>query len=925
MMSKNEINTVICTTPDGEFLGELYQHQPAINHRELSYEPLPKRHNFIDSMLSLRFVLGVIAILLICTFAQSNSANAQDGKQSTKKSVVFPDEYSDLDDNAARVNNDEINQKLETARQYYLRGLTQIERTDTAKAAKLFEYAINVLNDLASTPGIEKNEDYTDLAQAIIEDYESYVSSIDKLDDSSPITVLRDKMFQEIENITTQSKPNGAVTQFERGDTPVPTKPSNLMTTIPLTQNEYVSRSVEFLTSERGKKFFKKVIARTGKWFPMLKKIAKEEKMPEEIVHLAMIESALSCDAVSRARAVGMWQFMQATGEMYNLRVTQYVDERRDPEKATRAAMRYLRDLKNELGDWHLALAAYNCGPGGVKRAIRASGMETPDFWQIRDYLPRETKNYVPFYIATTLVTMQYETYGFKNEEIEFEQERKVDYYAVPECVSIKTLSKCAGISEEDLRKLNPELLRSTTPPTGEFKLKIPAGSLQLFASNYEVLTPEEKQPWVTHEVKRGETLASIAQEYNVSQSDILAVNSNARRLKRGQILRIPTDGTPPSQQDSTQTQSDGEEQQPSVADGTQKNKQTFDRELPASKSSGNGTASTQNPTIASNKIERTIERPVSRPSASASTTMHTVKSGETLYNIASQYGVRLTDLRNWNNLAFNDDNVIAGSTLVIKTNSKQQSSGITTLEPKQLESKFSEPRRNEVKPSVQDERLAKEGSVKTEKPSSITAKATVKKPSPPQPTTHIVRRGETLAQIADDYGMSMKEIVKLNNIKPKKGLLAGQKLTVMTKDVQEIESPATQQNITRKQAEPEESEKAVGKRISHKVRRGESIGTISATYGVRESQLRSWNPSLKDGVVNAGERLTVYSENSVKGSAPSTPKTVNKLPKMYVVRNGDTMYSIAKKYGVSVSQLEAKNGNLSATSMRPGQKIRLQ
>lgn len=922
-MSNNEVYTVINTTPNSKFSGALYQHQPAINHRESGYEPPPKCNNFIDSMLSLRFALGVIAILLTLSIAQPN-ALAQDGKQTAKKSVVFPDEYSDLDDNSARVNNDEINQKLETARQYYLRGLTQIERTDTAKAAKLFEYAINVLNDLASTPGIEKNEDYTDLAQAIIEDYESYVSSIDKLDDSSPITVLRDKMFQEIENLTTQSKP-GAITQFERGDTPAQTtKPSNLMTTIPLTQNEYVSRSVEFLTSERGKKFFKKVIARTGKWFPMLKRIAKEEKMPEEIVHLAMIESALSCDAVSRARAVGMWQFMQATGEMYNLRVTQYVDERRDPEKATRAAMRYLRDLKNELGDWHLALAAYNCGPGGVKRAIRASGLETPDFWQIRDYLPRETKNYVPFYIATTLVTMQYETYGFKNEEIEFEQERKVDYYTVPECVSIKTLSKCAGIPEEDLRKLNPELLRSTTPPTGEFKLKIPVGSLQQFASNYEVLSPEEKQPWVTHEVKRGETLASIAQEYNVSQSDILSVNSNARRLKRGQVLRIPTDGTPPSQQDSTQVQSDNEEQ-PSVADGSQKSKQTFDRELPASKSASNGSTTSQNPTIASNKVERSLERPVSRPSASASTTMHTVKTGETLYNIASQYGVRLTDLRNWNNLAFNDDNVIAGSTLVIKTNPKQQSSGITTLEPKQLESKLPEPRRNEVKPLAQDEPATKEGSVKSDKSVSITAKTTAKKPSQPQPTTHTVRRGETLAQIADDYGMSMKEIIKLNNIKPKKGLLAGQKLTVMTTSSQDAESNSPQLNITRKQSETEEVEKVVGKRISHKVRRGESIGTIAAIYGVRESQLRGWNPSLKDGVVNAGERLTVYSENSVKGSAPSTPKTVNKLPKMYVVRNGDTMYSIAKKYGVSVSQLEAKNGNLSATSMRPGQKIRLQ
>ncbi|MBL7997232.1 MAG: LysM peptidoglycan-binding domain-containing protein [Candidatus Kapabacteria bacterium] len=188
----------------------------------------------------------------------------------------------------------------------------------------------------------------------------------------------------------------------------------------------------------------------------------------------------------------------------------------------------------------------------------------------------------------------------------------------------------------------------------------------------------------------------------------------------------------------------------------------------------------------------------------------------------------------------------------------------------------------------------------------------------------HVVRRGETLAQIADDYNTTIQAIAQGNNLKLKRGLMAGQKLKVVTTADATQEAPAVAETKPARNTE-QDDERPAGTLKKHKVARGQTIGTIAALYSVRESQIVKWNPSLRDGVVNAGERLNIYvTATAAKGSADATPRTVNKLPKTYTVRNGDTMYSIARKYGVSVAQLEAKNKAAGGT-LRIGQKIRLQ
>ncbi|MDW8272025.1 MAG: LysM peptidoglycan-binding domain-containing protein [Bacteroidota bacterium] len=715
--------------------------------------------------------LLVAAAIAVCASGQVLSPQAPANTPCcTPKGL--PDEYSVLD-RASGSRGDGVAAELERARQYYLRGLAAIERRDTAKAAKLFEAAMDVLNQLASTPGIERNEDYSDLAQSIIEDYENFIRPIDELEVSSPLFVMRDRLFQAVEFV--QSPVAGAY----------PPPVSTLPTTVPLVQNEYVANAIAFLTNtERGRAFFKKVLARMNRFFPLFRRVAQEEGIPEELIHLAIIESGLDPNAVSRAKAVGLWQFIQSTGELYHLRVTPWYDERRDPEKSTRAAMRHLRDLFQELGDWHLVLAAYNCGINCVRRAIKQSGLESPNYWQIRDLLPRETRGYVPMYIAATLVALQPEAYGFRREEIAAEPEWVYDTVTVTEPMSLTAAAYCALTTVDTLRMLNPELIRNATPPNQTYTLRIPVGRAREFTLRLAMLSPEERQPWINHTVQRGETLAQIAERYDVALSDLAELNgvSPKARLRRGQLIRIPLASyvttTSPAQQTDTTT-------------GT------------------GGNAS--NVSVASPGDQATV-------SASPSTVLS------------------------------------------------------TTQVPKQAERTIASP----------------------------------------QYTVHRVRRGETLAQIADDYGTTVAELRRINRLRRSR-LVVGQMLKVPAASVSADLGPS------RLQQPP------LTRRITHRVRRGESIGTIAALYGVREADLVRWNPKLAGNILRAGDRLTIVVEPQGKGSARATPRTINRLPKWYVVRRGDTIFSIAQRFGLDVERILARNKALDPNSLRVGQRLRLQ
>ncbi len=806
-----------------------------------------------------------------------NRSQLQQAK-STVKARTFPDEYSDFDDKPVTGVTSAISQKLEKARQKYLRALALIEKQDTTGATAQFESAIDILHGLVSYPNVEQDEDFTDLAQSIIEDYESYIQNIDNLSENSSAFILREKLFAEVDAYSRDSRPEvTTIKTYPSVKFPVTSTLPSL--TIPLVNNESVEKSVAFLTQERGRKFFKHWLERGTKWFPMMRRIAKEEGMPEEIMYLSMIESALNPNAVSRAKAVGLWQFTQAAATDYNLSVNYWVDERRDPEKSTRAAMRYLRSLYNEFGDWHLALAAYNCGPNGsIRRALAKAKTENATFWDIRENLPRETRNYVPLYIATTLITLNPENYGFTKEELNFEPEYQYETVPITEAVSIKSLAKCADLTVQELRMLNSELVSVCTPPVGSsYKLKLPPGKKDNFISTYAALTDDEKRPWTMHEVKKGETLATIASQYGVSSQEIASLNQLSgykTKLKRGVSIRVPMESslTPAAGAIASTDQQKAESSESAAS-------------TPAEPLSAPIVATTS--AVSEKQLERSTEKQVEKSSRNAEvpidrskTITHTVRAGESLYSISQRYGVRLTDLRNWNNISIGNDVVQLGSKLIIASE-------------------------NEAAPSLASQKTP-EKSTENQNTKSL---------------THKIVKGETLAQIADDYNVTVETLKKANNIKRTSAIVAGQVLT--------IPSAGASVTLAAKASAPVHEKQSARLTASavkyHKVKKGENLSEIAALYGVKDDEIRSWNPTIKKDRIIAGEQLKVYGGQLSKGSAEAQSREISHLPKHYKVRAGDSLAEIAEKFGVSITTLRAKNKLGNKSDIRAGQTLRIQ
>lgn len=288
--------------------------------------------------------------------------------------------------------------------------------------------------------------------------------------------------------------------------------------------------------------YMQRALQRGSKYLPRIARILVEEGVPAQLAYLPIVESGFSLHAVSHAGAVGPWQFVRGTGQRYGLRIDGYVDERRDPEMATRAAARYLRDLYERFGDWHLALAGYNSGEGNIERIQAWKGCE--NYWEMSDrgYLPVETSEFVPRFLAAVEVAMSPAYYGF---DIPTTKPTRFDTIEVTRPISLKAVARLSGSDEETIRELNPALNRGVVPPHG-YAVRLPKGTREQFElalSSYR--EPEQAvraRVARSHKVRRGETLASIAERYGVSVKSLIEVNRLRKggALKAGQSLRIP-------------------------------------------------------------------------------------------------------------------------------------------------------------------------------------------------------------------------------------------------------------------------------------------------------------------------------------------------------------------------------------------------
>jgi len=313
----------------------------------------------------------------------------------------------------------------------------------------------------------------------------------------------------------------------------------NLSHDLPLTVNDQVLSFLNFFQTPRGRAIVETGLRRAGRYRDMISRVLQEEGLPQDLIYLAQAESAFQPLALSRAGARGIWQFVAWRGNQYGLRHTWWVDERQDPEKATRAAARHLRDLYAIYGDWYLAMAAYNCGPGNVQKGIERTGYA--DFWELykRNVLPRETKNYVPIIVALTLIAKDAAHYGIQADP---EPRVPTDVVKPGRAVDLRLVAETIDVDVETLRSLNPSLLRLATPDDPSFELHLPAGSAERFSAEIADIPADKWVSWRRHRVEAGETLTSIGKKYHVTPVAIAAANNleHGAALDAGEKLIIP-------------------------------------------------------------------------------------------------------------------------------------------------------------------------------------------------------------------------------------------------------------------------------------------------------------------------------------------------------------------------------------------------
>jgi membrane-bound lytic murein transglycosylase D len=514
---------------------------------------------------------------------------------------------------------------------------------------------------------------------------------------------------------------------------------------VPIVVNRRVEYFLKYFKKKRMKKIFAKWLNRSTKYLPMMRRIFEEQGLPKDLTYLAMIESGFNTHAYSRARAVGPWQFIRGTGKKFNLRIDHWVDERRDPEKATLAAAQYLKQLYGMFGSWYLAAAAYNAGEGRVGRGIKK--YKTDDFWELSKYkyLKRETKNYVPKFLAATLISKDPEKYGFNNvKELPVYE---YDSVKITEPTDLEVIAKSAGVRLSKVKELNPELRRWYTPPERKsYTVKIPKGSKKTFLANYSKLKPSEKISFLTYRIKYGETLSHVARRFGTSVAAIKKTNKirSSRYVRAGVELTIPIRG---------------------------------------------GTKVASYKKAYKSKIDRSNIILVPK----GETVPYKVRRGDTLWEIAERSGVKVTDIIKLNDLK--NSKIYPGKKILLYKEPKKvykaakaksvkkakvkgdpnfytvksgdslwtisQKFNVSIRELKRMNN-FSR-RRTVIKPN-QKIRIAR--AAKSNQKNSIQV-ASVSRGL--KQGTYKVKRGDTLWEIAKKHNMGISEIKSLNNLRSNK------------------------------------------------------------------------------------------------------------------------------------------------------------